>query len=55
MPRFFPVARLMPGARLGAVMAWYKHLQGVMRHAEHPWNEALLLEALVAEGQQAWT
>lgn len=54
VPRFFPAARLVPGARLAALVAWHRHLQGVMRHAEHPWSEALLMEALVAEGQQAW-
>jgi hypothetical protein len=25
-----------------------------MRHAEHPWNEGLLAEALVSEGAQVW-
>lgn len=54
VPRFFPAARLRPGARLGALVAWHRLLQGVMRHAEHPWSEGLLVEALVAEGQQAW-
>lgn len=54
-PRFFPSSSLPPGVRLEPLLAWHKQLQGVMRHAEHPWSEALLLEALVAEGQQAWS
>lgn len=53
-PRFFPASRLPSGVRLEALLAWHKQLQSVMRHAEHPWSEALLVEALVAEGQQAW-
>lgn len=52
--RFFPEAALPDGAQLSGLVAWHKRLQAVSRHAEHPWNEALVVEALVSEGQQAW-
>ena len=53
-PRFFPSSCLTPDAQLPSLIRWHQRLQSVMRHAEHPWSEALLVEALVSEGQQAW-
>ena len=52
--RFFPVAQLPAGASLERLMEWFKSLQRVMRHAEHPWSESLLIESLVAEGRGVW-
>ena len=55
-PRYFPV---MPQglhghrAALGRLSAWSNDLRRVARHAEHPWNEGLLIEALVKQGAQA--
>ena len=52
--RFFPAAQLPTGASLERLTAWFKSLQRVMRHADHPWSEPLLLESLVAEGRVVW-
>ena len=32
---------------------WSRELERVARHAEHPWSEALLIEALVRCGAEA--
>ncbi len=53
-PRFFPRAALPPGADRGKLMGWAETLRRIARHAEHPWNEGLLVEALVAEGCSSW-
>ncbi|MBN8508216.1 MAG: DNA polymerase III subunit delta' [Burkholderiales bacterium] len=53
-PRFFPRAALPPGGVPEKLMAWADTLRRVARHAEHPWNEGLLVEALVAEGCSSW-
>lgn len=55
-PRYFPVASLPPLAglhRLPALLAWADELARVARHDEHPWNEALLLDALLAHAGAA--
>lgn len=52
--RFFPSDKWPAGASLQRLAHWYKSLQGVMAHAEHPWNEALLIESLVAQGRSVW-
>ena len=52
--RFFPSDGIPSGASLPRLMEWFKRLQGVMRHAEHPWSEGLLIDSLVAEGQAVW-
>jgi DNA polymerase III subunit delta' len=36
-----------------ALVQWQRSLNRAARHDEHPWNEALLLEALVDEGRLA--
>lgn len=44
------------GAASGSVQAllqWQRSLSRAARHDEHPWNEALLIEALVDEGRRA--
>lgn len=53
-PRFFPRASLPDGLDLAAAVRWQQSLLRVMRHADHPWSEALLAEALVSEGSQVW-
>lgn len=40
-------------AALAALGVWAKDLARVARHAEHPWNEPLLVEALVTAGARA--
>lgn len=53
-PRYFPRAA-MPAhaADPSALRAWAAELARVVRHAEHPWNEGLLAESLVAQGRNA--
>jgi hypothetical protein len=38
---------------LPALEAWSRELQRVARHATHPWNEGVLLDALVAQAARA--
>lgn len=52
--RFFPAQQVPVGASPQRLAQWYKGLQRVMRHADHPWSEPLLIESLVAEGQAVW-
>ncbi len=58
-PRYFAAAAMPPvtgatqAALLAALGAWSTELSRVARHAEHPWNEPLLLDALVTAGARA--
>ncbi|MDE2397508.1 MAG: DNA polymerase III subunit delta', partial [Burkholderiales bacterium] len=49
--RYFPQEALPRSARLDAVVQWSQALARAARHDEHPWNEGLLLDALVAQGR----
>ncbi len=51
--RYFPVGRVPRGGRLSALAAWSHDLDRVARHDDHPWNEGLLLDALVQQGAAA--
>lgn len=51
--RYFPADAWGPPPRLEAVLGFATTLARVARHAEHPWSEPLLFEALLAEGRQA--
>jgi DNA polymerase-3 subunit delta' len=53
-PRYFAVQALPSGAHHGALRAWARSLSRAARHAEHSWNEGLLVEALVSEGRACW-
>lgn len=53
-PRFFPSALWPDGMSARRLVQWYKSLQRVMQHAEHPWNEPLLIESMVSEGRSVW-
>lgn len=53
-PRYFEAAALPSGARLPPLVAWARTLARTARHDEHPWQAALLVQALVHEGAQAW-
>jgi len=53
-PRYFP-AGSVPGGRIADLVEWQSSLSRVAQHDEHPWNEALLLDALVAQGRAALT
>ena len=53
-PRYFAASALPPGASLQALSRWSRSLTRVARHDEHPWNESLLIDALVGEGRECW-
>jgi DNA polymerase-3 subunit delta' len=54
VPRYFSTQALPTGARPGSLSTWARSLSRAARHAEHPWNEGLLVEALVSEGRACW-
>ena len=51
--RFFPEGGLARPAALAALAGWSRELVRVARHDEHPWNEPLMLDALVAGAARA--
>lgn len=53
-PRYFAPQALPAGADLAALANWARSLGRVARHDEHPWNDGLLIEALVCEGRACW-
>ena len=53
VPRFFPADTLHPTADEAALRRWYSELQRVARHAEHPWQANLTIEALVQQARAA--
>jgi DNA polymerase-3 subunit delta' len=53
LPRYFAHAAVPAHGRPAALAAWAQEIQRVVRHADHPWQEALLLEALVLRGAAA--
>lgn len=53
--RYFPAGALTPPASLGALAAWSKSLNQLARRIDHPWNEALLIEAVLQQAHAAWT
>jgi DNA polymerase-3 subunit delta' len=52
-PRFFDPADLPPAPPLAALSRWQKALAQATRSADHPFNAALMLEALVSRAQTA--
>ncbi len=54
--RYFPsgsISSLDTTASLSALAAWSLELGRIARHDEHPWNEGLMLDALLAAGARA--
>lgn len=51
--RYFPADSLPPPSSLAALADWSHELARVARHEEHPWNEPLMLDALVAAAARA--
>ena len=51
-PRFFP-AQAVPRLPLAPLAHWARELQRVARHADHPWNEPLMRDALLAQAREA--
>jgi len=54
-PRYFPAASVPAGADVAGLVGWQKELLRVARADEHPWNEGLLLDALLSHGRRALT
>jgi DNA polymerase-3 subunit delta' len=52
-PRFFPSKSFVASANPAALIHWANELARVARHDDHPWNEPLLVDALVTNGAQA--
>lgn len=52
-PRFFPADTLRLPADEAALRQWHSELQRVARHAEHPWQANLTIEALVQQARGA--
>lgn len=50
---YFPTASVPARAAWPALVDWAAELRRVARHDEHPWSEALLIEALVGAAAQA--
>lgn len=52
-PRYFPAASLPRVSDASALAQWSRELARVNRHADHPWQAPLLIEALMAQGRAA--
>lgn len=52
-PRYFAHASMPADAAIARLVDWGDALRRAARHAEHPWNAALLVESLVLQGRQA--
>lgn len=52
-PRFFPADTLRLPTDDAALRQWHSELQRVARHAEHPWQANLTVEALVQQARGA--
>jgi DNA polymerase-3 subunit delta' len=53
-PRFFAAAGLPRPAGLSALADWSCELSRMARQIDHPWNEGLLMEALIERARAAW-
>ncbi len=53
-PRYFSAEVLPAGANAHRLVDLMRTLNRVARHDEHPWNEGLLVEALVTEAAASW-
>ncbi len=51
--RFFAAERVPGSARMERLVGWQRELARLARHDDHPWNEALLLDAIVTAGAMA--
>ncbi len=52
--RYFEAATVPGGASWDALRLWSIELGQTARHAEHPWQAALAIEALVSRASRAW-
>lgn len=53
IPRYFPAGSVPAGRSVAELTQWAADLRQAARHAEHPWNAGLKLEALILRAQQA--
>ena len=53
LPRYFPADPSFSQGQAARLADWSRELARVARHAEHPWNEGLLVESLVKAGREA--
>lgn len=53
LPLYFPAGSVPTGASMDALAAWSRELDRVTRHDQHPWNEGLMLDALLAAAARA--
>lgn len=51
--RYFEARKVPPGADPARLAAWARELAHIARHADHPWHEALMIDALVARAHWA--
>ena len=51
--RFFAAGRMPVGAGMPALSAWSRELRRVAQHDDHPWQEPLLIDALVQAAARA--
>ncbi len=51
--RFFASGRVPAGADMAALATWSRELDRVARNDDHPWQEALLIDALVQAASRA--
>jgi len=51
--QYFPSERVPAGGDWRALASWSQELARISRHADHPWQEALMIDALVTQGRQA--
>jgi DNA polymerase-3 subunit delta' len=54
-PRFYDARHLPPATGIAPLQDWRRELLRAARHDEHPWNAALLVEALVTNGARCWS
>lgn len=53
-PHYFGADRMPAVAPMARLQQWRLELLRVARHDDHPWNAALLVEALVTNGARCW-
>jgi DNA polymerase-3 subunit delta' len=52
--RFFPSQALPAPASTSALVVWSRELAQLARRIDHPWNEGLLIDAMLQRAQAAW-
>ncbi len=50
---YFPTDRVPAGSSWPALASWSLELARIARHEDHPWQEALMIDALVSLGRRA--